>query len=350
MRESIRKLNNGKAGGIDGIVPEMLKVGGEKVVRFLTALFNKVFDTGVYPREWSKAIVVPIFKKGDTHKPDNYRGISLINATCKCYTSILNKRLSSWLENSNIIVENQAGFRKNYSTVDQIFNLFAVVQKYLNRKGQKLYVAFVDFKKAFDSVNHEKLLEVLSSEGIKGKFFVAVKSMYNSLLSCVRINNTFSDFFDCPVGVRQGCVMSPTLFSLFINQLANHINNNGVHGVQLLPTLLELFILLFADDVALLSTSPGGLQAQLNSLKNCCDQLKLKVNIDKTKVMVFRKGGFLGQREKWFFEGRELEVVNKYCYLGFSFTTMLSLKLGTNHLVAKGKKALFWLYRAFKKM
>ena len=65
--------------------------------------------------------------------------------------------------------------------------------------------------------------------------------------------------------------------------------------------------------------------------------------------MVFRKGGFLGQREKWFFEGRELEVVNKYCYLGFSFTTMLSLKLGTNHLVAKGKKALFWLYRAFKK-
>ena len=349
VRDSIRKLNNGKAGGIDGIVPEMLKVGGERIVRFLTVLFNRVFDTGIYPREWSKAIVIPIFKKGDTDKPDNYRGVSLINATCKCYTSILNKRLSSWLEDSDIIVENQAGFRKNYSTVDQIFNLYAIVQKYLNRKGQKLYVAFVDFRKAFDSVNHEKLLEALSNEGVNGRFFVAIKSMYESLLSCVRVNNNFSDFFECPVGVRQGCVMSPTLFSLFINQLANHINSKGVHGVQLLPTLMELFILLFADDVALISTSPGGLQAQLNSLKVCCDELKLKVNIDKTKVMIFRKGGFVGQREKWFFEGNALEVVNKYCYLGFSFTTMLSLRLGTNHLVAKGKRALSWLCRAFKK-
>ena len=85
--------------------------------------------------------------------------------------------------------------------------------------------------------------------------------MYESLVSCVRVNNELSDIFECPVGVRQGCVLSPTLFSLFINQLANYISENGVHGVQLLPNLLELFILLFADDVALISTTPGGLQA-----------------------------------------------------------------------------------------
>ena len=142
--------------------------------------------------------------------------------------------------------------------------------------------------------------------------------------------------------------MSPSLFSLFINQIANHINESGVHGVQLLPNLLELFILLFADDIALISTTPGGLQIQLDSLKLCCNRLQLNVNKDKTKIMVFRKGGFLGQREKWFFEGNELEVVNKYCYLGYTFTTMLSFNLGTSHLVAKGKKAVHLLCRAFQ--
>ena len=326
----------------------MIKCGGEETVDFLLKLFNKIFDCGIYPSEWSKAIVVPIFKKGDANVPDNYRGISLINIACKCYTSILNKRLYSWMEEEGLIVENQAGFRKAYSTTDQIFNLYSVIQKSMSRKGQKLYVAFIDFRKAFDSVSHKKLLQVAFNEGIRGKFFCALQVMYESLVSCVRVNNELSDVFDCPIGVRQGCVMSPTLFSLFINQLANHINETGVHGVQLLPNMIELFLLLFADDVALISTSPRGLQAQLNSLKECCDRLKLTVNQSKTKIMVFRKGGFLGAKERWYLEDRELEVVNSYCYLGFNFTTKLSFDIGTSHLVAKGKKAVFLISRIFQ--
>ena len=246
-----------------------------------------------------------------------------------------------------MIVENQAGFRKNYSTTDQIFNLYTVIQKCMSKNKQKIYVAFIDFRKAFDSVNHEILLTAVYSKGVKGKFFGALKVMYESLVSCVRVNNELSDVFECPIGVRQGCVMSPTLFSLFINQIASHINESGVHGVQLLPNMLELFILLFADDVALISTSPRGLQIQLDSLKRCCDRLKMTVNMEKTKVMVFRKGGFLGSREKWYFDGSLLEVVNKYCYLGFTFTTKLSFNLGTSHLVAKAKKAVYLLCRAF---
>lgn len=348
VKLAIARLKNGKSGGLDGIVPEMLKCGDEESVDFLCTLFNKIFESGIYPSEWSQAIVVPIFKKGDTESPDNYRGISLINIACKCYTSILNKRLYSWMENEGLIVENQAGFRRSYSTTDQMFNLYSVIQKTLSRKGNKLYVAFIDFKKAFDSVNHDKLMEVAYNNGIKGKFLCALHVMYESLVSCVRINSEYSDMFECPVGVRQGCVMSPTLFSLFINQLANHINDTGVHGVQLLPNMLELFLLLFADDVALLSTSPRGLQAQLNSLKLCCDNLKLTVNKNKTKVMVFRKGGFLGDREKWFYENERLEVVNSYCYLGFNFSTMLSFDIGTSHLVAKGKKAANFVCRLFQ--
>lgn len=347
VRHAINRLNCGKAGGSDGVIPEMFKFGGDDVVHFLTNLFNKIFDSGIYPNDWAKAIVVPIFKKGDNTLPDNYRGISLINTSCKCFTSILNTRLYSWLEENNKIAENQAGFRKMYSTTDHIFSLYTVIEKCLNKKGQKLYVAFIDFKKAFDSVNHNELFKAINNEGVNGKFFDILREMYKSLLSCIRVNNEFSDYFECPAGVRQGCVMSPTLFSMFINQLATHINDAGVHGVQLLPNLMELFILLFADDVALLSTTPGGLQCQLNTLSTCCRRLKLSVNMGKTKIMVFRKGGFLGIREKWFFEGERLETVNSYCYLGFTFSTKLSIDVGTNTLVAKGKKAVYILYKVF---
>jgi hypothetical protein len=345
---AIKNLHSHKAGGLDGVVPEMLKRGGDEVICFLTKLFNKVFDSGIYPSDWAKAIVVPIFKKGDAHQPDNYRGISLINTACKCFTSILNKRLYSWLEENKMIVENQAGFRKKYSTTDHIFTLYSAIQKCLNKKGQKVYVAFVDFRKAFDSVSHEMLFKTIEDRGIKGKFYVTVRSMYESLMACIRIKNDLSEFFDCPVGVRQGCVLSPTLFSLFINQLATHINVSGVHGIQLLPNLLDLFILLFADDIALISLTPGGLQIQLDILKQCCDRLKLMVNKEKTKIMVFRKGGFLGQNEQWNYDSERLEVVNKYLYLGFTFTTMLSFNIGTSHLLIKAKRALVGLSKAFQ--
>ena len=122
-------------------------------------------------------------------------GVSLLSVVSKCYTSVLNASLYFWLEENAAITECQAGFRKNYSTVEQIFNLYAIVQKCLRRKGQKLYVAFVDFRKAFDSVRHDKLLDCIRNQGVKGKFFGALRAMYNSLLSCIRASCKYSEFF-----------------------------------------------------------------------------------------------------------------------------------------------------------
>ena len=126
----------------------------------------------------------------------------------------------------------------------------------------------MDFKRAFDSVHHDKLLQAMQKEEVQENMFTSIKSMYDSLLSCVRANHEYSDLFDCPVGVRQGCVLSTTIFSLFINQLANYITETGRHGIQLLSGLVELFTLLFADDVALLATTPYSLQNHLISLES----------------------------------------------------------------------------------
>jgi hypothetical protein len=110
-------------------------------------------------------------------------------------------------------------------------------------------VAFVDFKKAFDSVNRNTLWNVLRQSGVNGKLYKAVRAVYDQVLSCVRANNLCSDYFNCPNGVKQGCLLSPQLFSLFINELAIELSKNGRHGIQIIAGVIEIFLLLFADDV-----------------------------------------------------------------------------------------------------
>ena len=154
------------------------------MVLFMTKLFNTFFDKGIYLSDWAKPIIVPIHKKGDL--VDSYRGVSLLSIVSKCYTSILNTRLYNWLEDNDKIVEMQAGFRRNYSTTDLFFlNLYAIAQKCMNKKGQKLYVVFMDFKKAFDSVHHDKLLQVLQKKGVQGKLFTC-QNMKNDIMMALK--------------------------------------------------------------------------------------------------------------------------------------------------------------------
>ena len=343
---AIDNLRNRKSSGPDNICSEMLKAAGKRATQFLTNFFNEIFNKGYYPREWGKSIIVPIFKKGDITSPDNYRGISLSSIISKCYTSILNKRIYNWLEENDKISETQAGFRRDHSTIDHIYTLTAIIQEQLSKKGRKLYVAFVDFRKAFDLISHRKLLATIAKDGINGKMYCTIKSMYESLEACVRVGDQLSEYFPCMQGVRQGCNLSPTLFTIFINNLATYIIENGKHGFTKLHGMMELFILLFADDLTLMSTTPVGLQNQLSYLEDACDSVNLQVNIEKTKILVFRNGGPLSTGEKWFYKGSSIDIVNNFNYLGYNFSTKLSVKKGTDTLVKKGKKAVFGLNSA----
>ena len=132
------------------------------------------------------------------------------------------------------------------------------------------------------------------------------------MVSCVRIGDRLTEFFDFPAGLRQSCRPSPMLFSLFINEnTAPSVEQQGMHGIQLLPGLVEILFLLFADDIVLVSDTPRGLQNQLHVFSSACKDRFLHVNTDKTKVMVFRKGGFWGKHEKWHLDGMGIEVANE---------------------------------------
>ena len=147
-----------------------------------------------------------------------------------------------------------------------------------------------------------------------------------------------TDVFLCPRGLKQGKVCSPVVFSLFINELTKDIFESGKHSIQLAPDLIELLILLFADDVVLLSDSVFGLQTQLNILFNTAKRLDLIVNLDKSNIVVFRNGGHLALNEKWYFGNEKLEVVNMYKYLGVYFTTRLTFSHTLNDLADRAKR------------
>ena len=336
---AIRKLKNGKSAGPDGLIGELFKYGGRNVVEFFVIFFNALFDKGIYPDNWSEAVIIPLFKKGDVNKPGNYRGISLCDISSKIYSSIINNRLQKWVEINNFTGEYQAGFKKNYSTIDQMFTLLAIVQKQFSL-NRKLYVAFIDFEKAFDSISRKLRWPILQKNGITGKMFQCIRSMYNNVKARVRVGNKFTGYIICTQGVKQGDACSPVLFSLFINELALEIIENGRHGAILSPDITELFILLLADDIVLLSETPVGLQTQLNKLYSAASRLELRVNMAKSNIVVFRKGGYLAGRERWFFNGEAMSINNCYKYLGIHFSTRLSFKAACQDLTSKAKNAL----------
>ena len=347
----IDKLKKGKASGTDDFSAELIQTAKGKIIEFLYKLFNKMYNTGCFPLQWATAIVVPLHKKGDINNPDHYRGISLLSITSKIFTGILNRRLYEWAEDNDKINVEQAGFRKSHSTIDHIYTLHSMISNCLyGRRRSKFYVCFVDFKKAFDTVRRDRLWEVLNRQGVTNKMTNMLKAIYNKVTAVIRYGNELSNEINCPLGVRQGCQLSPLLFTLLISELAQGIARDGMHGYQFNPGFIEIFTLLFADDIALTATTPRGLQNQIDLLKRGAERLGLVVNLDKTKVMVFRKGGYLGRLEKWFFGEERIEVVNKYKYLGYTLTTKLSVDLALSEQAGKAKGRIVNIFRALYRL
>ena len=165
--------------------------------------------------------------------------------------------------------------------------------------------------------------------------------MYDAAKTRVRAGGDLTQDFMCLHGLKQGDICSPILFSLFINELAIEIIQNGKHGITLSPELIQILIMLFADDVVLLSYTVIGLQQQLNILRGTAKKLGLVVNLQKSNVVVFRNGGHIAAREKWFYDGMKLEIVNQYKYFGVIFSTGLIFSYAHEDMANRAKK-VFW--------
>lgn len=337
---AIKQLKRGKAAGPDVLINELYVVGADLLVPKLTRLFNLVFKSGHFPESWSEGFIVPVPKKGNANKVDNYRGITLLSTLGKLFTRILNNRLYFWADCYGVLIDAQMGFRPGYSTVDNMFVLNAVIDTILSQR-RKLYCAFIDFKKAFDYVNRQCLWYKLLKTGIRGTMFNIIRNMYSNVKSRVKFMGNVSSSFDCLLGVRQGESLSPLLFSMFINDMESELSNKGVEGITCDD--LKLCMLLYADDSVILAESRDGLQEGLDCLYDYCQRWKLTVNTDKTKVLVFCKGGRRSHDDHWFYGDHILEVVNKFCYLGVVFSTSGKFRNAQQTLAEQARKAIFAL-------
>ena len=230
----------------------------------LHKFFNLCFLSGLSPSDWEKSDIKPIPKPDkDQRDPLQNRCITILCCVAKIYSSILNRRLQTYLENNDLLVNEQNGFRASRSCMDHIFVLVTVIR---NRKemGKDTFLAFIDYKKAFDSVDRNCLLYKLAKIGINGKMYQAIYSLYSNPRSRVVLNDHATEYFDCPIGVKQGDCLSPTLFAIFINDLASEIKESNI-GIDLNieggPNIEYIFnILLYADDIVCLAECETDLQ------------------------------------------------------------------------------------------
>jgi hypothetical protein len=336
VAESVTALRNGAAPGEDGIAAPMLKLSGT-MLEWLHRVVVAVWESGHAPVEWKRALLVALYKgKGDRKVTDNYRGISLLSIPGKVYVLIILGRVSSHIDSQ--LLDSQSAFRKGRGLTDALFTVRMLISKCVEF-GQPLYMAFVDLRKAYDCVPREALWKVLRVYGVHGKLIELLEDLHTGTQAAVKLGGAVSGWFDVKSGVRQGCVIAPLLFNIYMDfvvkqalaqmpsgcgvKLAYHADGqlvrstgHGVGDLQLISTLL------YADDMALLSQDAKELESMLQTMDKVCLGMGMRINASKTEIMAFSEQQ---QQQQAGMDGLGIEVdisegivkqVLKFKYLG----------------------------------
>ena len=186
IEKAVKDLKIGKASGPDSINSEILKCSSRVIAPILQKVFNHILTEGKYPETWAEGIITPLHKKGNLHDPDNYRGITVASTLGKVFGMILNNRLADFCVEHNLIDERQASHKKKSRTSDNAFIIRSLFEKHCVQQKQKLYLCFVDFSKAFDSIWHDGMFLKLQQNGIGGPFYRVIKDMYSKVTASVK--------------------------------------------------------------------------------------------------------------------------------------------------------------------
>lgn len=299
---------------------EPLKYGGAALCENLTNLFNSFWSSEVTPSIWAKASVHLIHKGNgaDALAAESYRPISLTSNIMKVFERVILNHCTTHSDASNVLPEEQAGFRAGRSCTDQIYMLREVLE---SRRALKLptCACFIDLKQAFPSTWRDAIWHRLQEAGISGKMFRIMQSLYMNNESAIINPYGLTDSFQTDLGTRQGAVPSPFLFSLGISPLIDEIRALGLDvrlGNLLIPGLL------YADDIVLLAESPDELQTILNCASLFFDNWRFSVHSEKSKIVIFAKKSMSNadlQNCTWALSGNILKVVDSYKYLGIIF-------------------------------
>ena len=229
LEKALQETRRGKAPGLDGISPEILKLGGPKLKAHLLSLCNTCWKRQTLPQDFKDALIITIYKrKGDRRECDNHQGISLLSVAGKVLAKIVLNRLNTFSE--QLLPETQCGFHAGRSTADVIFTLRQLQEKAMEHQ-RSLYIVFMDFSKAFNTVNRWTLWKVLKAYGSHESFINMIRQFHDGKTGRVSIGRDISDAFPIDHGGKQGCVLAPTPFTLYLGPVLETMSTNLASGV-----------------------------------------------------------------------------------------------------------------------
>lgn len=342
INDYIDDLPNDKAIGISGISNEMLRIGKcTEMIIVICHIFETVINFGILPFNFNLSILKPLVKDKNksTSDPSNLIPLAISDAI----SNMLERILLYFVDLTYINHSKQFGFKKNSSCSHAIFCLRTAID-YAKIKNKRLYTVAIDASKAFDKVNRLYLWEKLINNGIHEAVIRSIISYYDQSEILVSVNNAFSDKFQSTNGVRQGGVLSPRLFAIYIHDLISEISKMKI-GIRI--GNISIDIIGYADDILIVSNLLINIQKMLHIIERYSDEHEIKINADKTVLLIFNKWCQRSKKElesdnaqfKPILQNIELNETFEMKYLGVEFTSDYTNKKHIETRCSKSNKA-----------
>ena len=309
MKEMIVKIKTGKS-YVGFVRAEHILHGSPKLLVHLHLLFNAMLQHSFVPSSLLRGNITPLVKdrEGDASDSGNYRGITLSSIFIQMYEMLEKAKFGRFLSTNHL----QFGFKPGVSTSHAIYSLKRTTD-YFTSNGSRVYMSFLDCSKAFDRISHWGLFLKLIKRKVPLCFLLSVMYLYLNMSCHVKWNGADSYVFDIPTGTKQGGILSPDFFSVYIDDLIYLLINSGFGCKVILMCIACLF---FADDIVLLSPSRLGLQKLIDICHAYCSEHCLDFNVKKSKTMIVGKKLSDGDYSPLFLNDIPLEFVSEYKYLG----------------------------------
>ena len=334
---ALKKMKEGKATGTDGVATEMISVLGDLGIERVTDILNKIYNTGYIPEDMRRSIFIALPKKPGATDCGQHRTISLMSHLTKLLLRIIMKR--NRIKISEQVAEEQCGFVEGKGTRNAIFILRMLSERAIEMQND-LCLCFIDHTKAFDTIKHKRMIKLLQDINVDGKDLRVIKNLYWEQTAAIRYENELGQTVKIRRGVRQGCVLSPDLFSLYSEHIMREIE--GLPGIRVGG--FNINNLRYADDTVLIATSEEHLQHLLDVVDRESEKVGLELNKRKTVTMVLSKKTDPPNCNLKL-KNSTLEQVESFKYLG---TTIRCDGRSTNEIrvrIARAKGAFTDLYK-----